>query len=137
MNNTRPRLVCTDRLYTHKVHASLRQLSCGASVSLPATQASAAAVPELAAAAAGAEGVLDRYLDAWLDKSDALCTSKARKLTALALCTLLSMGAPQVHDSTHPSLSPPCPHATSTLRWTPSTSVFPRLFDGTCSLFLF
>jgi hypothetical protein len=66
-------------------------------------QASAAAVPELAAAAGG-EGVLERFLDAWLDKSDALCTPKSRKLTALALCTLLTMGAPQVGVSLSPVL---------------------------------
>jgi len=93
-----PRVCCRSvRLYRRMCIASVRRLSAASFCSRRPAQASAAAVPELAAAA-GAEGVLDRFLDAWLDKSDALCTPKARKVTALALCTLLSMGAPQVRE---------------------------------------
>ena len=114
-----PRVCCRSvRLYRRMCIASVRRLSAASFCSRRPAQASAAAVPELAAAA-GAEGVLDRFLDAWLDKSDALCTPKARKVTALALCTLLSMGAPQVRELG----TPPPPLLSETCHSSPPVSI--------------
>jgi len=56
----------------------------------------ASAIPGLVPADKSSVPVLLQFVDVWVESADSLCTTKARKLTALALCTLLVAGVPQV-----------------------------------------